>query len=247
MKKLFFILSLTALAVVGCRSNSDNQSNNQAAPEPVAEVKDTAAEVAALLPEITEPVAYQAWLEIAKSHGLTGKYLCPENSTVSYVAEAENDEGAEGYMVDDQVFCYPYKDGGFFTVHSHVEAAEGQGGEFDYGFYNFKDGVLTKIENPLPVPAFSDLLSDSKDAPLQDDMVALLENLFKSRPGDFVAYEFYPGENKVMAYLHPLSWSRDVEPDETGHYTWLEQFYEMRANPDKNTYTWNGEVFVKTE
>ena len=96
MKKLLIILLMTAPAVIGCRSNTDNQNNNQATPEPVAEVKDTVAEVAVALPEITEPVAYQAWLEIAKSHGLTGKYICPEDCTVSYVAEAENDEGAEG-------------------------------------------------------------------------------------------------------------------------------------------------------
>ena len=161
--------------------------------------------------------------------------------------ELVDEEGAEGYMIDDQVFCYPYKEEGFFTVHSHVEAAEGQGGEFEYTFYFFDDDVLNKIENPLPVPDFADLLSDSKDAPLQEDMVEKLKNLFNSRPRDFVAYEFYPEEFKVKAYLHPLSWSRDVEPDEKGHYNWLEQFYEMRAEPDKNTYKWNGESFIKAE
>ena len=235
-----------ALCVAGCKTNNQNQNPTPKNTDSTETVQ-VAQEAEVNLPEITEPVAYQAWLEIAKSHGLEGKYICPENSTVRYAVEAENDEGAEGYMIDDLVSCYPYKDGGFFTVHSHVEAAEGQGGEFEYTFYNFKDDVLTKIENPLPVPEFADLLSDSKDAPLQEDMVARLENLFKSRPGDFVAYEFYPEENKIQAYLHPLSWGRDVEPDEAGHYNWLEQFYEMRARPDKNTYKWNGEKFIKTE
>ncbi|MBP5518665.1 MAG: hypothetical protein J6X91_08435 [Bacteroidales bacterium] len=246
--KQFFLLFASLAILASCGNQNQNKNTNTETPE-VTEAAPAAQEQEAevKLPEITEPVAYQAWMEIAKSHGLEGKYICPENSTVGYTAEAENDEEAEGYMIDDQVSCYPYKDGGFFTVHSHVEAAEGQGGEFEYTFYNFKDGVLTKIDNPLPVPEFADLLSDSKDAPLQEDMVARLENLFKSRPGDFVAYEFYPEEYKLKAYLHPLSWGRDVEPDETGHYNWLEQFYEMRARPDKNTYKWNGESFIKAE
>ena len=246
--KQFFLLFAALVILASCGNQNQNQNTNTETPDvteaaPVAQAQE--AEVK--LPVITEPVAYQAWLEIAKSHGLTGKYICPENSTVGYTVEAENDEGAEGYMIDDQVICYPYKDGGFLTVHSHVEAAEGQGGEFEYTFYNFNDGVLTKIDNPLPVPPFADMLSDSEDAPLQEDMVARLENLFNSRPRDFVAYEFYPEENKVKAYMHPLSWGRDVEPDEKGQYNWLEQFYEMRARPDKNTYNWNGEKFVKTE
>lgn len=246
MKTYLFAAAMFALCVAGCKTNNQNQNPTPENTDSTETVQ-VAQEAEVNLPEITEPVAYQAWLEIAKSHGLEGKYICPENSTVKYAVEAENDEGAEGYMIDDLVSCYPYKDGGLFTVHSHVEAAEGQGGEFEYTFYNFKDGVLTKIENPLPIPEFADLLSDSEDAPLQEDMVARLENLFKSRPRDFVAYEFYPEENKIQAYLHPLSWSRDVEPDETGHYNWLEQFYEMRARPDKNTYKWNGEKFMKAE
>ena len=250
MKNVFLILSLAAIIPIGCKNSNQNESKanpqNTEVKEadPVVESQQRAQES---IPEVTEPVAYQAWLEIAKSHGLEGKYICPVSSTLSYTAEAENDEDPEGYMIDDQVICYPYKDGGFLTVHSHVEAAEGQGGEFEYTFYNFKDGVLTKIENPLPVPDFADLLSDSKDAPLQEDMVARLENLFNSRPRDFVAYEFYPEENKVKAYMHPLSWGRDVEPDEKGQYNWLEQFYEMRARPDKNTYKWDGEIFIKAE
>lgn len=247
MKTLFFILSAMALVSFGCRSNTNAQNDSQPALEAVEQIQEPAPEPGADLPRIVKPAAYQAWLAIAKSLGLKGEYVCPENSALSYTVELVDEEGAEGYMIDDQVFCYPYKEEGFFTVHSHVEAAEGQGGEFEYTFYFFDDDVLNKIESPLPVPDFADLLSDSKDAPLQEDMVEKLKNLFNSRPGDFVAYEFHPEEFIVKAYLHPLSWSRDVEPDEKGHCNWLEQFYEMRAEPDKNTYKWDGEKFIKAE
>ena len=247
MKKLFFILLMTALAVIGCRSNSDNQNNTQASPEPVAEVQETVTEEPVALPEITEPVAYQAWLEIAKSYGMTGKYICPEDCTVWYVVELENEECAEGYMIDDQVFCYPYKDGGVLAIHEHVEAAEGQGGEYDYNFYIYKDGAISKVENDMPVPEFLDLVVDPEERRGQDDVLAKLENLYKENPRGVLEYIFSPKDGIVKIQLHPLSYGEYIEPDENGKYKWLEQFWEMRKDSDANVYRWNGEKFVKVQ
>lgn len=247
MKYLLFILSLAGLVVSGCRSNSSNQNENPAAADTVAVVKDTAAEDVAALPVITEPVAYQAWLEIAKSLGMTGKFICPENCTAWYVVELENEEGAEGYMIDDQVFCYPFKDGGVLAVHEHVEAAEGQGGEYDYNYYIYKDGALSKVENDMPIPEFLDLVVDPEERRGQDDVLARLENLYKENPRGILEYIFSPEDGIVKVQLHPLSYGEYIEPDENGKYKWLEQFWEMRKDSDANVYRWNGEKFVKVQ
>ena len=235
MRNYLFIAVLCALCFMGCKGGEQNQNEKNAENIEVS------------LPQINEPIAYKAWLEIAKVQGLSGKYICPANSTVSYTVDMENKQVDEGYMISDEVFCYPLKEGGVLTIHEHIEAAEGQGGEYCFDVYTFKDDKLTKIENFLPVPSDVKEFLDLKKCNGQDDIITRLTELYNSNPKDFVEYFFFPEEQILKLQLHPLSYSKYVE-DYDGHPArWLEQYWEMRYdyNDDKNIYKWNGEAFYK--
>ena len=244
MKKTILLSAISCLLILGCKNNQTAQNNeNPADTANVTAVQNVEPQKEAyVMPKITEPVAFQVWKLLVND----GKeYVCPEDCTLSYFAGDLSE--AEGYMIEESVYCYPKKDGSFLAVLQHIEAAEGQGGEYEYSFYNYKDGAVSKIENDMPVPEFLDLVVDPEERRGQDDVLARLESLYKENPRGILEYIFSPEDGIVKIQLHPLSYGEYIEPDENGKYKWLEQFWEMRKDSDANVYRWNGEKFVKEQ
>ena len=240
MKKIAFILLFFAFAVFSCKNNQNQPAQ---APETITEQTADISEVTetSQTPVSHDSVAFKVYTQLVKG---SVKRECPEGSTLNFYADLSE---AEGYMIDENIYCYPRKDGSYLAVFEHLEAAEGQGGEYDYHFYVYKDGDLSEVENPLPVPELKELLKDPKEYPGQDEVVARLDSLFNSRPRDFIRYVFNTEEGIMYTDLCPLSYGRDVEPDSEGHYNWLEQYWEMKKDCIENVYRWNGEKFVKEQ
>lgn len=243
MKKILLVSAVAALTVFGCKNNPTTRNTEIVTDTVKTEtVRNGEIETEGYTPQITEPVAFRVWKLLVDD----GKdYVCPENCTLTY--SPGDLSQAEGYMINETVYCYPAKDGSFLAILEHVEAAEGQGGEYLYNFYNYKDGNLTKAENDIPVPAFLEMVVEPDERRGQDDILALLENLYKENPCGILQYIFFPEEGVVKMQLHPLSYSAYVEPDENGKYRWLEQFWEMRKDFSNIVYRWDGEKFVKSE
>ena len=235
------VLFFLCLLILSCNQNKSTSSEFQSADnQPQAAA--AALEAASSQAVTHDSVAFKVWKLLVND----GKdYPCPEGSTLQYNAGDLSE--AEGYMIDETIYCFPKKDGSYLAVLEHIEAAEGQGGEYDYTFWIYSNGKVIQTVNDLPVPEFADLIVGPDQRLGQDDVVAKLGSLYKERPRDFLRYLFWPEDGKIGVELGPLSYGRDVEPDSEGHYNWLEQFWELRKDYDDNNYKWNGEGFVKTE
>lgn len=235
------VLFFLCLLILSCNQNKSTSAESQSADNQT-QTAAAALEAASSQAETHDSVAFKVWKLLVND----GKdYPCPEGSTLQYNAGDLSE--AEGYMIDETIYCFPKKDGSYLAVLEHIEAAEGQGGEYDYTFWIYSNGKVIQTVNDLPVPEFADLIVGPEQRLGQDDVVAKLESLYKERPRDFLRYLFWPEDGKIGVELGPLSYGRDVEPDSEGHYNWLEQFWELRKDYDDNNYKWNGEGFVKTE
>lgn len=236
MKKIFLISAAMVLLFASCKSNTQGNKELNGTTDGV---DSTTATTYYTIPEITEPVAFQVWKLIAD-----GEYECPADCTLEYFYLYDKDEG---FFASNNIYCYPYKDGGYLAIHKYMEAAEGQGGEYRHNFYNFKDGVLTKIENPIPLPNFIDLIVGEEMRRGQDDIVDKLSELYKENPRGLLNYFYSPSDGILVTQLYPLSYSAYLEPDKNGNCRWLEQFWEMvEEDSDKLRYIWDGSGFVES-
>ena len=212
MKRRFLLLATLALVLcAGCQ-------NKKKAPE-------------------GEAVAYQIFKAIWEQDGETFDQPCPEDCTVEFSNEFDEQEG---FYAEQAVYCYPLKDGGWLGIYKTVDAAEGSGGFYSYKAYTWKDGVLTQVQNILPIPALDDLLSSEAMAQ-HPEATARLRALYEAHPEEFLIYDLFPKEQNILAELHPL----DLEASESaGH--WEESFWDLRVIYEAfPQYHWTGESFEK--
>ena len=161
-------------------------------------------------------------------------FECYDESPMKCVGYPAND--CEGCMSDEEIACYPLKDGGYLVVNSSAFGGPGCATEYSFRTCKYVNGTIQDFDIELPMPKLEDLLKpDMVDS--YKTQIAKFREMFDENPMGFVCYEFMP-PNVITVRLHPF--------DCDAAYFDMDKVMLDPYNDDKvPEYKWNGEKFVK--
>ena len=233
MKKLFLPI-LCAFALMSCTGRQNNGNNTNLTINTPAVTENVGTDLSDENFN-DKGIAFEIWKAIWIQKGLTVNETCPEDCTVEY---SKSEELAEAFFVDDAVYCYPLKTGGWAAFLKHIEEGPGTAGIFSYESYTYKDGVLEAADFLPVVNDITELLATWK-CEGHEAYVEALKALFQPRQEDFMAYDFDANHQTVLVSLFP----KDLE-NEKDDNNWREDYWDLlRSVP----YRWNGKAFEKIQ